>query len=98
MTPLIAPYRQGELDGLCGVYAIVNALRLVLESHPAGFTRRDWEQLFHTLLATIDNGRGGVCHVVANGMSDDMTIINTENGKALKTVPVGRVPHTILAN
>nr|WP_315226952.1 PQQ-dependent catabolism-associated beta-propeller protein [uncultured Albidiferax sp.] len=35
---------------------------------------------------------------VANGMSDDMTIINTENGKALKTVPVGRVPHTILAN
>lgn len=69
MTPLIAPYRQGELDGLCGVYAIVNALRLVLESHPAGFTRRDWEQLFHTLLATIDNGRGGVCHVVANGMS-----------------------------
>jgi YVTN family beta-propeller protein len=35
---------------------------------------------------------------VANGMSDDMTIINTENGKALKTVPVGRVPHTILVN
>jgi YVTN family beta-propeller protein len=32
------------------------------------------------------------------GMSDDLTIINTENGKALKTVPVGRVPHTILAN
>ncbi|BDT66308.1 hydrazine synthase subunit beta [Comamonadaceae bacterium OS-1] len=36
--------------------------------------------------------------LVANGLSDDMTIINTENGKALKTVPVGRVPHTILAN
>jgi PQQ-dependent catabolism-associated beta-propeller protein len=35
---------------------------------------------------------------VANGMSDDMTIINTENAKALKTVPAGRVPHTILAN
>jgi PQQ-dependent catabolism-associated beta-propeller protein len=35
---------------------------------------------------------------VANGMSDDMTIINTESGKAVKTVAAGRVPHSILAN
>jgi hypothetical protein len=25
------PYRQGDLDGLCGVYAVVNALRHVLQ-------------------------------------------------------------------
>jgi PQQ-dependent catabolism-associated beta-propeller protein len=43
-------------------------------------------------------GKDGSRLYVANGMSDDMTIINTENGKALKTVPVGRVPHTILVN
>ncbi|MEO5495005.1 MAG: hypothetical protein ABIR08_13375 [Sphingomonas sp.] len=26
----IAPYKQGDLDGLCGVYAIINALRLTV--------------------------------------------------------------------
>lgn len=26
----IKPYRQGRLDGLCGLYAIINALRLLL--------------------------------------------------------------------
>ena len=25
----IKPYRQGQLDGLCGTYALVNALRLL---------------------------------------------------------------------
>jgi YVTN family beta-propeller protein len=35
---------------------------------------------------------------VANGQSDDMTIIDTGNRKALKTVPVGREPHSILTN
>ena len=35
---------------------------------------------------------------VANGMSDDMTIIDTATRKALRTVPVGREPHSILVN
>jgi hypothetical protein len=26
----IVPYRQGELDGLCGLYAVVNAIRVAL--------------------------------------------------------------------
>src|SRR3954467_14554555 len=25
----LTPYRQGRLDGLCGVYALINALRLL---------------------------------------------------------------------
>lgn len=33
---------------------------------------------------------------VANGLSDDMTTIDTTSGKALKTVPAGRVPHSVL--
>lgn len=28
----IAPYRQGDLDSLCGLYAIINASRLALSS------------------------------------------------------------------
>ncbi|NBW55553.1 MAG: hypothetical protein EBR42_09670, partial [Betaproteobacteria bacterium] len=35
---------------------------------------------------------------VANGLSDDMTIIDTANRKPLRTVPVGREPHSILSN
>ena len=35
---------------------------------------------------------------VANGLSDDMTLIDTTTGKAQKTVPAGRVPHSILVS
>src|SRR3990167_7805759 len=33
---------------------------------------------------------------VANGLSDDMTLVDAASGKAIKTVPAGRVPHSIL--
>jgi YVTN family beta-propeller protein len=33
---------------------------------------------------------------VINGLSDDMTIIDTVANKALKTIAVGRVPHTVV--
>jgi YVTN family beta-propeller protein len=33
---------------------------------------------------------------VINGLSDDMTIIDVASAKALKTIPVGRVPHTVV--
>ena len=29
------PFQQGELDGLCGLYAIVNALRLIISTPPS---------------------------------------------------------------
>jgi YVTN family beta-propeller protein len=33
---------------------------------------------------------------VANGLSDDMTLVDTAAGKAIRTVAVGRVPHSLL--
>lgn len=69
MTPTIAPFRQGELDGLCGVYAIINALRLAFDQRSAKLQRGDWQELFFALLARVDDGVGGICHVIANGMS-----------------------------
>lgn len=33
---------------------------------------------------------------VTNGMSDDMTLVDVVGGKAIRTVPVGRVPHSVL--
>ncbi|MFM2348210.1 MAG: hypothetical protein RL654_2963, partial [Pseudomonadota bacterium] len=34
--------------------------------------------------------------LVANGLSDDLTIIDVASAKALKTVAVGRVPHSVV--
>jgi PQQ-dependent catabolism-associated beta-propeller protein len=34
--------------------------------------------------------------VVANGMSDDVTIVDVASAKALKSVPAGRVPHSVV--
>jgi PQQ-dependent catabolism-associated beta-propeller protein len=34
--------------------------------------------------------------VVANGMSDDITIVDVAGAKALKSLPVGRVPHSVV--
>ena len=33
---------------------------------------------------------------VINGLSDDMTIVDVASAKAVKTIPVGRVPHTVV--
>lgn len=32
---------------------------------------------------------------VANGLSDDLTIVDMESRRAFKTIPVGRVPHSV---
>jgi PQQ-dependent catabolism-associated beta-propeller protein len=40
--------------------------------------------------------RDGQRLYVANGLSDDMTIIDTATRKALKTLRVGRVPHSVV--
>ncbi|MGD9872107.1 MAG: hypothetical protein AB7S63_13810, partial [Thauera sp.] len=32
--------------------------------------------------------------VVVNGLSDDVSIVDTRTNKVLRSVPVGRVPHT----
>ena len=33
---------------------------------------------------------------VVNGLSDDVTVVDTANGKAIKSIPVGRVPHSVV--
>ncbi len=52
------PFEQGDLDGLCGVYTVVNAVRLAAHPHrrlPAAECRG----LFAALLAELAAGRGG---------------------------------------
>ena len=35
---------------------------------------------------------------VANGLSDDVTVIDADTRRVTKSVPVGRVPHSILVD
>jgi PQQ-dependent catabolism-associated beta-propeller protein len=35
---------------------------------------------------------------VANGLSDDLSIVDMESRKSIRTVPVGRVPHTVVVD
>lgn len=42
----------------------------------------------------LDKARGRL--LVANGLSDDMSVIDTVSNRVVKTVPVARVPHSVL--
>ena len=42
--------------------------------------------------------RDGSRLFVVNGLSDDMTVIDTVSAKPIKTLPVGRVPHTVVVD
>ena len=42
--------------------------------------------------------RDGSRLYVVNGLSDDMTVVDTAAARALKTVPVGRVPYMVLVD
>src|SRR5258708_18798876 len=45
------PLQQGDLDGLCGAYALVNAVTRLL--HNRGFQREDANRLFQRLCRTL---------------------------------------------
>jgi YVTN family beta-propeller protein len=42
--------------------------------------------------------RDGKRLYVANGLSDDMTIVDTTTLKGVRTLKVGRVPHTVVVD
>ena len=74
----LKPFRQGDLDGLCGLYAVVNAVRLVV--HPYRVLRRqEARQLFECGLATLSHHRtlrwsitNGITHRVSARLCADV--------------------------
>jgi YVTN family beta-propeller protein len=42
--------------------------------------------------------RDGSRLFVANGLSDDVTVIDVAQAKAVKTIPVGRVPYMVVVD
>lgn len=52
MARRVRVYQQGDLDGFCGVYAIVNALRYLLR-----LNRKQCQTIFATLVRTLSQVR-----------------------------------------
>ena len=63
--PSRSPLRQGALDGLCGVYSIVNALRLLCRE----IDRSKSEELFQVLLKSLDCKKNNAMTIACYGMS-----------------------------
>jgi hypothetical protein len=61
------PYRQGDLDGLCGVYCTINAIRLAILPHQRLDTRA-CERLFDRLIRELA-GRDRLRRSIAGGLS-----------------------------
>ncbi|MDB5683928.1 MAG: hypothetical protein JWM75_1626 [Sphingomonas bacterium] len=62
----IEPLYQGNYDGLCGLYAIINALRLVVEPHRS-LTTADTAALFAAGVAHLDE-EGLLASCVCEGL------------------------------
>lgn len=61
------PFRQGELDGLCGIYSVINAVRLVLGPRSHLLKPSQWQDLFVALLESVDRTMGAA-QAASNGI------------------------------
>src|SRR3954463_12312419 len=61
----IRPYRQGRLDGLCGLYALVNALRLLCPR----LDEDACERVFCALVKARTRQTASPLAVIADGLS-----------------------------
>ena len=57
VTRLPKPFKHGDLDGTCGVYAVINAVRLALEPH-SRFTLDVYLDFYEDLVDEVDRLEG----------------------------------------
>lgn len=60
----VCPLRQGELDGLCGVYAVINAVRLLCPEIDQAIAA----DLFRTLIRALPKRGGRLMDAIAFGL------------------------------
>ena len=58
------PYQQGELDGLCGVYSVINAVRLLCPE----LTGSDAEYLFDRIVQSLDGAVANPTACIVGGV------------------------------
>lgn len=68
------PYRQGSLDGCCGIYSIINATKLVIEPFTYYDAAWTFQQCFETLKSWKDTKRA-ICY--GTGVYDLLFLLKT---------------------
>lgn len=87
-TTLPRPYQQGNLDGLCGLYATINAIRLAYR--PFGrFNQDKIDTVFEALLDLIDT-RWGLRQVITTGLEEDQMQVLIHHGLRLASLQTHR--------
>ena len=61
----MTPFQQGELDGLCGIYSVINAARLVIGR---SITEDKCEELFVKCFAVLEKKKK-ISHIITNGIT-----------------------------
>jgi hypothetical protein len=92
-----APYAQGQLDALCGVYVVVNAVQALVP----GLTQDEAERLFQALLAALRTEDTGRVPIIVGGLSTPQvrrTILNDGQFMARRLggrLVIRRVPRAV---
>jgi hypothetical protein len=68
----IRPYRQGDMDSLCGLYAIINGLRVCCKRAKIN-SKIDWVDCFYLVLRQLEI-EGKAISTMLNGMSTRMVV------------------------
>ena len=74
----VRPYAQGDLDALCGVYAVVNAVQTLVP----GFTRSEAKRLFQALVEALraeDHGRRPLVAIGLTRRHVRQTLMNADH-------------------
>lgn len=79
------PFHQGQLDVLCGVYAVLNALRAV---HPLGMGQA--RRLFNEVLLDLAHDRQAM-HAVLYNVTDHAALVEATLDRAARDVAALRV-------
>ena len=81
-------FQQGALDSLCGLYAVINALRLA--HRPFGPFGRERARALFTELVELSEARWGMANVIVDGYDDDQFRTLLANGLKLARELTGR--------
>lgn len=68
MPKLVEPWEQGELDGLCGIYAIINAMKVLALSRGRQYSDADGAKLFKDSVRYLHK-RNQLPHALWDGTS-----------------------------
>lgn len=68
LQPRLRPYLQGNLDSLCGIYALINGIRWALRNELVSAKGEHWEELFRKLTDHAIKSRGHL-ELVNDGLS-----------------------------